>query len=234
MNDWLVTTLAIYRSSFVRGATVAAANWPVLGSVFAYAGLMFATALVAAFLGIVGGFLVGIVWAACIASFLYLVEMMVRTSRVSLADFQRSFGVYLWDVAGISFAFWIFWMFVGPVLESTQHGPAIVLSIDLLIFVLFNAVPELIYCGHHSLFELLAESYQFIADNWIEWFPPNLLLAAGFWALLQIPGQGLLAIVRIAAIALFVYFAMVVRGFLFLELAGSSRRSRVFRYRSRV
>ena len=37
MKDWLVTTLEIYRSSFVRGGTVAAANWPVLGSVFAYA-----------------------------------------------------------------------------------------------------------------------------------------------------------------------------------------------------
>ena len=35
-----------------------------------------------------------------------------------------------------------------------------------------------------------------------------------------------------AVIALFVYFAMVVRGLLYIELAGTSRRGRAFRHRA--
>jgi hypothetical protein len=39
-------------------------------------------------------------------------------------------------------------------------------------------------------------------------------------------------VLQIAVLALFGYFAMVLRGLLFIELAGSSRRGRAFRYRT--
>ena len=119
----------------------------------------------------------------CLGSFLYLVEMIVRTNRVSWEDFRRSFGMYLWDVVAVSFALWIFWQVVTPLLQQVPQGHVIVLCIELLILVLFNAVPELIYLGHYPLLQLLSRSYEFIASNWIEWFPPNLLLMAVFVAL---------------------------------------------------
>jgi hypothetical protein len=37
---------------------------------------------------------------------------------------------------------------------------------------------------------------------------------------------------QVAVIALFVYFAMVMRGLLFIEIYGSTRRGRAFRHRS--
>ena len=36
--------------------------------------------------------------------------------------------------------------------------------------------PELVYLGRHAPRELLVESYRFIGENWIEWFPANVLL----------------------------------------------------------
>jgi hypothetical protein len=42
----------------------------------------------------------------------------------------------------------------------------------------------------------------------------------------------LAALGRHALVALFLYFTMVLRGLLFEELEGSTRRSRAFRYRS--
>lgn len=230
----LVVTLDIYRRAFARGAVLAVRNWPVLGSVFAYFALLAVGERVAMFLGLAGGFLLSLVWAACVGSFLYMVEMIVRTSRVSWDDFRRSFGAYLWDVVGVNFALWIFWQLVMPLLSQVPQGQVIVLCIVLLIVVLFNAVPELIYLGHYSLLQLFSRSYQFIGSNWIEWFPPNLLLLlmGGFLVILLVPAQGVIGrVAQAAAAAPFLYFAMIVRGLLFIELDGSTRRSRIFRHK---
>lgn len=232
MLESLVVTIDIYRRVFARGAGLAVRNWPVLGSVFAYSAFLAAGGYAAAFLGLVGGLLMSLLTAACAGSFLYLVETMVRTGRVTWEDFRRSFGAYLWDVVGVFFVLWIFWQLVMPLLAQVPQGHVIVLCIQLVILVLFNAVPELIYLGHYTLIQLFSRSYEFIGSNWIEWFPPNLLLMVGFAAIWVMPVDGLPArLVQSAVAALFLYFMMVVRGLLFIELDGSTRRSRIFRHK---
>ncbi|MGH7805946.1 MAG: hypothetical protein ACREQJ_16480 [Candidatus Binatia bacterium] len=229
--ETLTATLAIYRRAFRRAAVAAARNWPVAGSLFLYLAAFWFVAPLLAPLGIAGGLLFSLLWSACIGSFLALVEVMVRGGAVTFDDFRTSFGRYLWDVVGISFLFWVFWMIVTPALLTLPNGGVVVVAVQLVIFVLLNAVPELIYLGHHSSFELVTESYAFISENWIEWFPPNMLLAVGWYVLMEIPAPGWSFVLHAAAHALYLYFAMAVRGFLFLELAGSTRRSRAFRHR---
>ena len=230
--EWLSVTLSLYGRALARAGKLALRNWPVLGTVFAYTAIMTVAGYFAVFLGIAGGFLLSIVWAACLGSFLYLVEMIVRTSRVTWEDFGRSFGTYLWDVVGVTFVLWIFWEIAMPVLQQLPQGGVIALCIEIAIFVFFNAVPELIYLGHNTLLSLLSESYRFITDNWIEWFPPNVLFAVCLLALWRLPAADFVAqLLMAAATALFVYFAMVARGLMFLELNGSSRRGRAFRHR---
>ena len=226
-------TLDIYRRALARGAALAARNVLVLLSVFAYAAILYLGAYLAAFVGLIGGFLMSLLFAACASSFLYLVEMIVRTNKVTWEDFTRSFGVYLWDVVGVSFALWLFWFVATPFLHQMPQGHVAVLAINLVLIVLLNAVPELIYLGHSGVVDLLSRSYQFIAANWIEWFPPNLLFLVGLAVLWYMPlGDGQLSLIaRAALMSLFVYFAMVVRGFLFIELDGSSRRARLFRHK---
>lgn len=232
--DTLKITLTMYASALERSRTLTLRNWPVFATVFVYLAILNLTLPIAAAVGILGGLLVSLVRAACAASFLYLVEMIVRTSKVSLDDFRRSFGVYLWDVLGVLFVLWIFHAVAVPALPQSPSGRAIVVSIEFVGFVFFNAVPELIYFGHHSALDLLAESARFISENWIEWFPPNLLAAAGFAVLLALPLPGgvLGSSLHSAVLALFVYFVMVMRGLLFQELYGSSRRSRLFRWKA--
>jgi hypothetical protein len=228
----IVVTLDIYRRVLARGAELAAKNWPVLGTIFVYFAIMALGAYAAMFLGIAGGFVLSILTSVCLGSFLSLVEQIVRTNRVNWEDVRRSFGMYLWDVVGVTFALWIFWQVVTPLLQQVPQGHVIVLCIELLILVLFNAVPELIYLGHYSLLQLFSCSYQFIASNWIEWFPPNLLLMAAFVVLWAYDATSLTErVVQTAASALFLYFAMIVRGLLFIELDGSTRRSRIFRHK---
>ena len=230
--EWLAVTALMYRRVFSRAAVLAARNWALLGTVFVYSFIMGLAARLAALLGPFGGFLIGLVWAACVGSFLYLVEMMVRTSRVTVQDFQRSFGAYLWDVVGIMFLLWIFTRLAAPALLQVPSGPVLLICVELAALVFFNAVPELIYLGHYSSVQLLSESYAFVGSNWIEWFPANLLAALLLVAVSSLPASGIAAWAQMAVLALLVYFMMVMRGLLFLELHGSSRRGRAFRYRA--
>jgi len=231
--EWLVATMRLYGSVTRRAARVAVTNWAVGLSVFVYLAAMSVTLPFAMMLGLLGGFIVGLVWAACIASFLFLVERLVRHGRVTLDEFPGSFAPYFSDVIGVMFVLWMVRMLLSMALVTNPQGLLIMLVAQLFIFVFFNAVPELIYLGHHSSLELLGESYQFIADNWIEWFPPTLVAGAIFVVLMELPLAGALVVVKWALVGLFVYFVMVLRGFLFEELQGSTRRSRAFRYRSR-
>jgi hypothetical protein len=119
-----------------------------------------------------------------------------------------------------------------PALRAIPQGPGIILGMNLVIVVLFNAVPELIYLGHYSALELLGESYRFIADNWIEWFPATIAMGLPVVLLMEVDLPPALALVRTLVLALWVYFMMVARGLLFLELHGSTRRARDFRRRA--
>lgn len=230
--EWLLVTLTIYRRVSTRAAALALRNWPVLATVFIYSTILSFTVRIAGLMGFAGGFLASLVWAACASSFLYLVEIIVRTSKVTLDDFRQSFGAYLWDVVGISFLSWIFFSLATPALLQLPQGLLILMCVQLAVVVLFNAVPELIYLGHHTSIALLSESYSFIAANWIEWFPANVAAALMLYAVDSVAVEGPAVFVQNAIMGLLVYFVMVMRGLLFIELHGSTHRGRVFKYRS--
>ncbi len=229
--SWLSVTLAMYRTVLRRAADRMRANWYVFASLFAYAAIMRLAAELAVFLGFLGGFVLSLASAACMGSFLSVIEMVVRTGKVSREDFFRSWGVYLWDVVGVTFVLWLFFALVRPALATLPQGPPIILGIVLVLVVILNVVPELIYLGRCSSLELLAQSVSFIGDNWIEWFPMTAGLAVLVYAVGVLPMAGVLAWLQSAVVALLVCFAMVARGLLFLELHGSSRRGRAFRHR---
>lgn len=237
--EWFAITFRIYQQVFAEAARLTARNWPVLGSIFVYWAILqiasFGLAALGVFhgpLALVGGLALNLLRAACIGSFLYLVEMMVRTRKVSLEDFQRSFGVYLWDVVGVMFVFWIVSMLASPLFATIPQGWAYFALLQLVLFILLNAVPELIYLGHYSALALLGESYKFIGTNWIEWFPLTLGAIALSYAVVQGVALTGLWFLADAALYLMIYFTMVLRGLLFLELYQSSPRSRAFRYRA--
>lgn len=231
--NWLTATISLYVSLTRRAARIAIVNWPVLLSVFAYFLLMRVTLPIALALGVLGGFLLGLVWAACIASFLYLVERLVRHGRVSFEEFPASFAPYFSDVIGVMFVLWMLRTVLSLAVMTNPQGMLILRVVQLFIFVFLNAVPELIYLGHHSSMDLLTESYRFISENWIEWFPPTLLAGAILVFLTEVSLGGWADLLKWAVVALFVYFMMVLRGLLFEELSGSTRRGRAFRYRFR-
>jgi len=237
--EWFDITFKIYRKVFSQALTLTAKNWPVLGSLFVYWALLQGATLALAALGVfhgplalVGGLALTLLRAACLGSFLYLVEMVVRTGRASFEDFQRSFTVYLGDVIGVMFVFWVISLLTTPIFAGIPQGWAYFALLQFVLFVFFNAVPELIYLGHFTSLALLGESYKFIGANWIEWFPPTVIAVALGYVLLQIVRASGIPLLGDAVLGLVIYFTMVLRGLLFVELYNTSYRARAFRHRA--
>src|SRR6058998_3971397 len=211
---WLRDTAALYARVFRRGAELALRNWWVGLVVIVYAVLLGMVAVVTAPLGLVGGLL----------RYLALVAQVIQTGRIRLGDVPTSFATYFGDLLNVGFVLWglqLIWTYVlAPV-------PFVQIVLGLAVFVFLNAVPELVYVGRHAAAEVLVESYTFISENWIEWFPANVLLLACVLGVLQLPDGpfGLLGAVTFGVV---LYFAAIVRGLLFQELSTSSRRGREF------
>jgi hypothetical protein len=111
--------------------------------------------------------------------------------------------------------------------------------IKLALYILLNPVPEFIYQTRASGLELISASYNFIVENWIEWLVPNVFLFAAGYILLQVIDSLLFGLPGFAAIFLYAFIAglgltyfMTFRGFLFAQLHGTTRRSRLYRYKA--
>jgi hypothetical protein len=230
----------IYKTCLIRTVELVRDNLGIIFAPLAYGILLAVAAMLFAPLGIIGGLIMGIVFAACASSGLHLIENVVRMGKASLQDFARGFSVYIWDVLTVAFIFWIPMRLLAQVAFTTPNGPLLYLGVQILLYVIFNAVPELIYQGRVSGLALLSASYQFIVENWVEWLFPNLLVGVAGYLLrnfvyqLVAPMPFFLQYFLVeAAFGLFLTFLMIFRGLLFAELHSTTRRSRVYRYKAR-
>jgi len=234
----LLATFWIYRRCARRTVELLAHNLQLAGAVVAYALAMALVRAIAAPLGMIGGLLVTLAACACASSFLFLVEQVQRIGHANLYDFQRGFTAYLGEVVNLGFVLWIATTAV-RFLAAGQPNPVLVwLGFEVVVFVLGNAIPEMIYQSPHTGLHLLTEGYHFIAANWIEWFPPTIAATAVAYGVVAVVGllplpAAVLAPLRMVASGLVVYGVMLFRGLLFAELAATGGRGRVFRYRAR-
>ena len=233
-------TLWIYASALRRSWECVMKNWVVSFAPLVYAaGLSLVGSILGPF-GIIGGVLFNLARLACISSGLCLIENMVRMGKADFNDFLRGFTVYLWELVQISFILWIPMRVLAMVLVSTPNGGLIYFLIQITLYIILNPVPEFIYQTRSSGIELLSASYNFIVENWIEWFLPNIIITvAGYFFLnflgiltFGLPGFLQLFII-IFGFGLCLTYFMLFRGFLFAELHGTTRRSRVYRYNAR-
>ena len=233
-------TLWIYAAALRRSFRCVAENWVISFAPLAYGVGLSLVGFVVTPLGFVGGLILGLVTQACLSSGLHLLENMVKIGVANLNDFIKGFRVYFWELLLISFILWIPMRVAAVGLASVPNGALIYMLIKIALYVLLNPLPECIYQTRSSGIQLLGASYNFIVENWIEWFLPNILMTmAGFFLfrVLEVLTFGLPVFLQLFAIAfgfgLCLTYFMVFRGFLFAELNGTTRRSRVFRYNAR-
>jgi hypothetical protein len=234
-------TLWLYTTALSKSWDCLRKNWVVSFAPVVYSIILTVAGIVAAPLGIVGGLIYSLVSSACASSGLYLIKNMVESGKTDINDFLNGFLVYLGDLLTFFFILWLPMWAAANGLAGVPNGWLIYLLLRLGLFVLLNAVPEMIYQGRASGLELIGASYNFIVENWIEWLVPNLILfAAGYFFLDYFDSLlfGLPVFVQLflsaLVLGLLLAFFMIFRGFLFSQLHGTTRRTRIYRYDARV
>jgi hypothetical protein len=201
----------------------------------------------------IGGFILGFVLAMCVSSYLYFIDGVVNGSRVSLADLGESWRPHLSSVINILFFLFLL-HYILALLTPPGDETAMLLAslIELILLVILNPIPEIIYQGRSEGFSMLQESVDFLRSNGIEWFFPFVALAifSSFFfpmALLEGPLQfgrltfptsigggpqdSLFGIFWTLLSGFILFALMVFRGLLFRALSGTTRRQRIFRAR---
>ena len=236
----LQVTLWLYATALSKSWDCVRKNWVVSFAPVAYGIILTLAGIIAGPLGMIGGLVYSLVSSACASSGLYLVKNMVESGRTDVNDFLNGFLVYLGELITFFFILWLPMWAAANGLAGVPNGWLIYLLLRLGLFVLLNAVPEMIYQGRASGLELIGASYNFIVENWIEWLVPNLILfAAGYFFLdfLESLLFGFPALVQLFVsafmVGLLLAYFMTFRGFLFSQLHGTTRRTRIYRYDAR-
>ncbi|SET50645.1 hypothetical protein SAMN05660297_02624 [Natronincola peptidivorans] len=180
--------------------------------------------------------------SALVSNYLYLISCIIRKNKFGLQDFKDGFTVYLRKVWGVMFIAWVASLIFNTFLTPFFRGMAIGLIINVVVLIVLNAIPEVIYQKHYNPWETITYTVEFVKDNWIEWFAPNLILLGVLYFLtgslltgiyfflqsLRIIFQSPIGLILFILGQVWLSFTMIYRGYLFEILSTSNRRKRLF------
>ena len=231
-------------------------NWRIIpASIAAFVIFIISVVLFGRF-GLAGGFLLGIVNIVLLTLYYRWISECVRKNFLSWREYLEFDYALFSSVINTAFI-----LFMGLfVLESLTRGLNLlwfVLCVKLAVFILFNAVPEVIYMRGAPGTMAFASSYEFVRENWIEWFLPlvvfltPVLVKSPVAVLFMLSsGDPMLPVIKFiqafapdfsmgftsgpAGVILLLFsiaaatWFMIFRGFLFRELETGSRRQRAY------
>lgn len=178
MSRILAETIELYRNAFRKTGQSLARGWMTMVAVVGFGFLLVLAAQIASPLGMVGGFLLGAVNALLVGATLSLIEQSITQARVlTFHDIFDSVGHYFWDVIGVGFILWLPLMALDMSMQTNPYGQLLSYAVLMLFFLLLNPAPEVIYqVRHDSPLDVFKTSYEFVLENWIEWFLPFALI----------------------------------------------------------
>lgn len=178
MVNLVSATLQLYRQAVYSTGRSLTRSWVAMLALIVFALLFVGVSKITGPLGIAGGFILGIVNALLVGATLRLIEQSLSAARtIQFTDVTASFGQYFWDVIGVGFVLWIPTMLLDMGMQANPYGQFLSSAFLLLVFILLNPAPEVIYqVRHDSALDVLKTSYQFILEHWMEWFLPFAIL----------------------------------------------------------
>ena len=182
MQGFFQATLRLYRQTLLSAVQSFQRGWLLIPVILGFALTLILISPVIGTLGMLGGFILGALNALIIGSTLFLTEQAVLGARqLQWRDIPSSFGQYFWDVISVGFMVWFPLLFLEMGLQNNPYQGLLTTAIFFLIFVLLNPVPEVIYQKRNgSAIEVVKDSYDFVVENWIEWFLPFAVAFAPF------------------------------------------------------
>jgi len=182
MVEIIQATLALYKQALLESVRSFARGWIIAVALVVFAVAMQIAGAVAGGLGILGGFLLGAVNALLVGAMLALIEIAVTMARpLALRDVGESLGRYFWEVISVGFVLWIPLMVLERGMAANPNGAVIGAMVFFLLFILLNPAPEVIYqVRPGSPLDVIRHSYEFVLENWIEWFLPLAIVVVPF------------------------------------------------------
>ncbi len=178
MGSLISATIDLYRQALsATGRSLTRSGVAIL-ALIAFAVLFLGVSRIAAPLGIAGGFILGMVNALLVGATLRLIEQSLSGSRtLGFSDITESFGYYFWDIIGVGFVLWLPTMALDMGVQANPYGQFFSSAFLLLLFILLNPAPEVIYqIRHDSPLDVFKTAYEFVLEHWIEWFLPFVVL----------------------------------------------------------
>ncbi|CUQ67085.1 hypothetical protein [Candidatus Nitrospira inopinata] len=178
MGAFLSSLLELYGQALRATWRSLKRSWVTVLALVGFGLLFVGAARIAAPLGMGGGLLLGIANAFLVGATLRLIEQSLSATRtIQPADVPESFGHYFWDVIGVGFVLWLPMMALQMGTKANPYGQFLASAVMLLLFILLNPVPEVIYqVRHDSPLDVFKISYEFVLEHWIEWFLPFALM----------------------------------------------------------
>src|SRR5215217_1553127 len=121
--------------------------WIVSFAPIVYGIILTVTGMIVGPLGMIGGLIYSLVSSACASSGLYLVKNLVESGKTDVSDLLNGFTAYLGELLTFFFILWLPIWAAANALSGVPNGPLIYLLVRLGLFLLLNAVPEMIYQG---------------------------------------------------------------------------------------
>ncbi|MBK5251797.1 MAG: hypothetical protein JJE29_04095 [Peptostreptococcaceae bacterium] len=245
LNDIYYTNREVLKKT-IKAIT---ANWKIFLVGMAYFIFSLLIWQIAARAWILSGLIIAVFQSAVISDFLYLMEQIIKKGKFTMNDFKEGFKVYIWKAYSVLILFWFvrygLSLFLGRVLSASIGGISLWFVIEIVIFMALNPLPEVMYQKYNQGFDMISGAFDFIKENWIEWFVPNVLIAIVlYWMFglamkpfsavsgIFISGAGTVMLIAVLITLPLVFsFFMIYRGFLFRILDRSTRRKRLYQYK---
>jgi hypothetical protein len=179
MVKLMSATLQLYRHVLCKTGRSLAKGWVSMVALTLFAVVFVGATRFAGPLGMAGGFLLGIVNALIVGATLRLIEQSLSAARtIQFTDVTESFGHYFWDVIGVGFVLWLPTLLLDMGMQANpSYGQFLLSAFLLLVFILLNPAPEVIYqVRHDSTLDVFKTSYEFVLEHWVEWFLPFAVL----------------------------------------------------------
>ncbi|MGA6828979.1 hypothetical protein ACO9S2_15385 [Nitrospira sp. NS4] len=172
-NHWSSVVL-LYRDALRATGRSISRGWVAMIALVGFAALFVVISQIAGPLGMAGGFILGAANALLVGATLHLIEQSLSGARtLQFQDILDSLGYYFWDVIGVGFVLWLPIMALDMGTQANPYGQFLSSACLVLLFILLNPAPEVIYqVRHNSPLDVFKTCYEFVLENWIEWFLP--------------------------------------------------------------
>lgn len=235
--------MSVNKQTFSKTINSIKNHWEALLIVVVYAIIsqiitLFVSRVFSGTLSIISGILMAIIEAAIISSFLFVLNNIVQYNRFRWKDVVEGLNYYLWKVYGILFIFFIVNFILSSVLNIIGSlGYVLSLIFQLFIVIILNPLPETIYLKTYDSRDSILYCLEFIKENFINWFIPNLLFGVLLFFIFKVTNKTLFTLsisqlmpfmLRILLFSVCLSFVMIYRGHLFKLLSTSTRRKRQF------